>query len=309
MIESAARPVVSVIIISWNTCALLEECLSAVLEATTDLAAEVIVVENASTDGSARMVREKFPGVQLLQNGENVGFARGNNQAAVIARGEYLLLLNSDTRAHPQAVEMLVNFIRQTEKAAVVGARLLNLDGSFQFSYADFPTPWREFLILSTLGRRIFGSSYPSYGAEVEAGPKMVDYVNGACMLIRRDVYLVVGGLPDQYFMYAEEVDFCLALRRAGWQVWYQPAAQVLHHGGGSSQHRKAAREGDMYQSRVRLMRKAHGDLAAGLLKIEIVVLTAPKVMWHGLLRKLSRGKKGRQVIPLRQLIARLREV
>ena len=309
MRESASLPKVSVLIINWNTRELLDECLTSVFETTNSLDFEVIVLDNASSDGSAEMVAEKFPCVKLKQNQENVGFSRGNNQAAELARGEFFLLLNSDARLLPGALETLLTFASKTEKAAVVGAQLVNPDGLFQFSYADFPNLWREFLTLSTLGRRIFGKNYPSHREEVECGPKMVDYVNGACLLIRGDVYRKSGGLPDQYFMYAEEVDFCLTVKLAGGQVWYHPVAQVIHHGSASSQSRLAAREGDMYQSRVRFMRKYRGNLAASLLKVEMVALTAPKVLWHGLIRWLSHGRFGRPVISLHQLILRLREV
>jgi N-acetylglucosaminyl-diphospho-decaprenol L-rhamnosyltransferase len=264
---------------------------------------------NASTDGSAEMVAEKFPKVKLMLNRENVGFARGNNQAAELAMGEYLLLLNSDACLLPGTLETLLTFAVKTEQAVVIGSRLVNPDGSFQFSYADFPNLWREFLTLSTLGRRIFRRNYPSHRAEVECGPQIVDYVNGACLLIRSDIYRKSGGLPDQYFMYAEEVDFCLTVKQAGGQVWYHPAAQVMHHGSASSQNRLAAREGDMYQSRVRFMRKYRGNLAASMLKAEMVVITASKVFWHNLIRRLSHGKYGRPVISLQQLIARLQEV
>jgi len=304
-----SSPVVSVLIVNWNTRKLLEECLNSIFETAVSVSFEVIVVDNASSDGSAQMVTEKFPRVKLLRNQENFGFARGNNQAAELASGAFFLLLNSDACLTVGALEKLLALAQKSPNAAVVGARLINSDGSFQFSYADFPNLWREFLILSTIGRRLVRRSYPSHGAEEERGPQLVDYVNGACMLIRQKVYLEAGGLPDQYFMYAEEVDFCLTVKQASGQVWYHPEAIVLHHGAGSSHNRQTAREGDMYQSRVRLMRKYQGNLAAELLKVEILVLTSPKVIWHGLLRKFSNGKYGRPVISLQQLAARLREV
>jgi N-acetylglucosaminyl-diphospho-decaprenol L-rhamnosyltransferase len=302
-------PSVSILVVSWNTCALLRECLASIYETRVDENIQVIVLDNASSDGSAEMVEQEFPETRLIRSQENLGFARGNNQAATQASGEYLLLLNSDARLQPGALEELLSFAQQHPQASVVGACLINPDGSFQFSYADFPTLWREFLILSTLGRKIFGQHYPSHKAEKAEGPRRVDYVNGACLLINRGVYQQAGGLPSEYFMYAEEVDFCLTVKQNGGQVWYHPGVQVVHHGGASSQNRKTAREGDMYQSRVRLMRKYRGNLAAWLLKVEIVGLTAPKVIWHGLRRWLSHGKYGRPVISLHQLFSKLREV
>ena len=189
MRASGSLPMVSVLIINWNTRELLEECLTSVFETTTSLNIEVIVLDNASTDGSSEMVAVKFPDVKLMQNRENMGFARGNNQAAELAMGEFFSLLNSDACLLPGALETLLTFAVETEQAVVIGSRLVNPNGSFQFSYADFPNLWREFLTLSTLGRRIIGQNYPSHRADVDHGPQMVDYVNGACLLIRSDMY------------------------------------------------------------------------------------------------------------------------
>ena len=302
-------PLVSALIINWNTRALLVEAIDSIYATAPAVPLEIIVVDNASSDGSCEYLAAHYHSVQLIRNTENVGFARANNQAARAAGGKYLLLLNSDACMLPGALSAMINLAESNPNLSAVGPQLRNPDGSFQFSYADFPTLGREFLVLSTLGRRIFGSHYPSHPEEEAQGPKKVDYVNGACMLIPREVYLQVGGLPEQYFMYAEEVDFCYSIQNGGGEVWYHPGARVMHHGSASSQNRLPAREGDMYQSRVRFIRKSRGNLSAGLLKALIFCLTAAKIIWHGFLRKVSRGKSGRPVISLPDLRARLREV
>lgn len=309
MIPPTPPPLVSILVISWNTCSLLDECIHSVYSTAEGIPVEIIVIDNGSVDGSLDMVATKYPDVVLVQNHENVGFARANNQAAELAHGEYLLLLNSDAQLLPQTLANFVNHAQSHPNMGAAGAQLRYPDGRFQYSHADFPTLWRELLILSTLGRRIFGEWYPSHGPEEETGPKIVDYIHGACMFIPRNIYQAAGGLPEQYFMYAEEVDFCLTLHRMNLQVWYHPLARVLHHGGASSQNRAVDREGDMYQSRVRFMRKYRGNIAAELLKMEIILLTAPKLIYHGAVRKLSRGRYGRPVIPFNRLLARLREV
>jgi hypothetical protein len=153
------------------------------------------------------------------------------------------------------------------------------------------------------------GSWYPSRGPEEKKGPQRVDYVEGACLLVRREAFKQVGGLDEDYFMYAEEVDWCYAMRANGWEVWYQPAAKVIHLGGGSSQHRRPEREGDLYRSRVRFFRKHYGDKAAGLLKLQLFSITVVKSAIHGFLRFLSGGRYGRSVVPLRHLIIQLKEV
>jgi hypothetical protein len=300
---------VSVIIVNWNTRALLADCLASVAQTAGELTCEVIVVDNASTDGSAAMVRERFPHVRLMANTDNVGFARANNQALAASQGRYRLLFNSDAALLPGALQALVSLAEAQPRAGIVGAHLRNRDGSFQASHSPFPTAWQEFMILSGLGRMLRGRAYPSHGPEEERGPQPVDYVEGACLLVRREAYEQVGGLDEGYFMYAEEVDWCYAMRQRGWQVWYQPAARVLHAGGASSQNRRPQREGDLYRSRVRFFRKHYGDAAARWLKVQILGWTALKSAAHSALRLLSRGRYGRPVVSPRYLVAQLRGV
>jgi hypothetical protein len=167
----------------------------------------------------------------------------------------------------------------------------------------------QEFWMLTGLGRKLFGRWYPSRGPQVERGPQSADYVEGACLLVRREAYQQVGGLDEGYFMYAEEVDWCYAFKKAGWEVWYQPQAVVIHHGGASSVGRRTAREGDLYRSRVRFFRKHYGPPAAWMLKTQILALTALKGAAHRLLRLLTHGARGRQVISLGELAKKLEGV
>ena len=300
---------VSIIVVNWNTRDLLADCLNSLTQKVEDFDLEIIVVDNASTDGSPAMLQRAFPQVRLLANEENVGFARANNRGMAASHGRYLLLLNSDAFLQPGALPALVSVAEARPPAGIVGAQLLHPDGSFQASHTAFPTLWSEFLILSGLGRALFGRWYPSHGPEEARGPQPVDYVEGACLLVRREAYEDVNGLDEGYFMYAEEVDFCYTMRKKGWQVWYQPAAKVTHLGGGSSYNRRPQREGDLYRSRVRFFRKYYGDRAAWLLKLQLYVLTAIKIIVHRLLRLVSGGRYGRPVVPLRHLATELRDV
>lgn len=301
-------PEVSIIILNWNTREMLRECLTSIQLHSGDLDMETIVVDNHSSDGSPEMVRQDFSNVVLLANQENVGFARGNNQGVAIAKGGFVLLLNSDALLTPGALQTLMDLARAKPKAGMVGARLLNTDKTFQASFTPIPNLGREFLILSGLGRLLFGRSYPSHGAEAERGAQMVGYVEGACMLLPRPLYLEVGGLDEGYFMYAEDVDLCFAIQRHGYQVWYHPDAKVIHVGGGSSKNRKPQREADLYKSRIRFFRKYYGNFQAGMLKGLIYFFTAIKNVYHSVLRIVSGGRLGRQVVSLRQLAATLNE-
>ena len=302
-------PDVSIIILNWNTRDQLVKCLDAINRTAGDLDTEILVVDNASSDGSQAMVRQGFPQVTLIANHENVGFARGNNQAMAASHGQYALLVNSDAFVWPGAIQALVKLADSQPQAGIVGAQLINADESFQASHTPFPTLWRELLILSGLGRLMHGRWYPSCGPEEDKGPQIVDYVEGACLLVRRKAFEDVGGLDEAYFMYAEEVDWCYTMRAKGWQVWYQPAAKVTHLGGGSSRNRPFQREADLYRSRVQFFRRHYGARAAELLKLQIYTLTAVKIVVHRSLRIVSSGRYGRPVVPLRHLVTHLRGV
>lgn len=294
---------VAVVVVNWNTRNLLLRCIQCVYDVCAGSPPEVIVVDNASSDDSVLSIREHFPHIHIIENHENVGFARANNQGVQASSAPYVLLLNSDAFLTTGALQIMLDLMRHEPRAALVGAQLRNADGSFQSSHTPFPSWWREFLILSGLGRMLKGPWYPSRRDEVEKGPQIVDYVDGACMLARRDVYLQLGGLDEGYFMYSEEVDLCLRLKQHGWQVWYQPAAQVVHLGGASSTSRRTERERDLYRSRLRFYRKHYGVFSASVFKLQLVVLTAVKSVAHKIIKLVTRGRSGRKTVPLRDVL------
>ena len=293
----------SILIVNWNTREMLRDCLTSLYDTITDLEFETIVVDNNSTDGSQDMVRQSFPQVQLIENTENVGFARANNQAIEASQGRYVLLFNTDAFAQPGAIRAMLTYTDGYPDIGVAGAHLLNADGSFQASHTRFPTLWREFLILSGLGRLFFGKWYPSHGPDKSIAVTDADYVEGACMLVRREALDQVGGLDEGFYMYAEEVDWCLRMRRAGWRVVYLPQTRIIHLGGGSSKGNKGntRREAMLYRSRVRFFRIHYGPVQAALLKGLIYGFTAIKIVCHRL-------RRGRAVISWRELRVALQE-
>lgn len=305
----AMAPEVSIIIVNWNTCDLLSECLHAIAREAASIAYDVWVVDNGSSDDSVAMLRRDFPHVHVIESKINLGFAGANNLAMQRSTGRYLLLLNTDALVTPGSIHALLALAEQTPRAGIVGAHLLNPDGSFQASHTNFPTLWQEFLMLSTIGRRIYGPWYPSHGPEEAKGPQRVDYVEGACLLVRRDALEAVGGLDEGYFMYAEEVDWCKRMAVQGWEVWYAPAAQVVHIGGASSVNRKTSREADLYRSRVRYFRIHHGRLQAEMLKAMIVAFTSAKQLAHTLTRLATGHRHGRPVVTVSELLIALRNV
>jgi GT2 family glycosyltransferase len=167
---------------------------------------------------------------------------------------------------------------------------------------------WQEFLIVSSLGRRIVRRSYPSFGPQTTAGPCQVDWVTGACMLLRSDAFRAVDGFDPQYFLYGEEMDLCYRLQRAGWQVWYHPQAVALHHLGGSQSSRIVHTEALVHHGVVRFCRKHYSRSTGALMSGEILAMTALKSVVHGVLRFVTQGRRGRPVVALSELRRQLRD-
>jgi N-acetylglucosaminyl-diphospho-decaprenol L-rhamnosyltransferase len=257
----------SIAIVNWNTRELLAGCLESLLTTVPgDLEAEILVVDNASTDGSATMVRERYSSVRLIVNGENVGFAPANNQAIGQSRGRYVMLLNSDTEVHPGAAEILVRFMDTHPQAGGCGSRLLNADGSLQVSCRPMLTPGREFWRLTFLDRLWPRATYAQDKWALDT-PRRVEVIKGACFLLRREALEQVGGLDEQYFMYTEEVDLCYRLAQAGWALWWVPQATVTHYGEASSKQVREAMYVQLYRSKIQFYRKTGGERRAARFK------------------------------------------
>jgi len=228
-------PILSVIIVSFNTQALTLRCLETLHAELEGISSEVFVVDNGSADGSGSAVRERFPQVRLIESRRNAGFGAANNAAMREARGRYFLLLNSDAFLRSGAVRALICCLKAKPGTAVVGPRLLNEDGSLQRSCFRFPRPlqaWAENLWISYLFPD--SSAVGDFQRWAHDEEREVDFVSGACLLVRRDVYEQVGGFDEAFFLYAEETDWQRRIRDAGWEVVFTPTAEVTHLGGAS---------------------------------------------------------------------------
>jgi GT2 family glycosyltransferase len=258
---------ISIIIVSWNTAQLLENCLRSILANPPLSSLEIWIVDNASTDGSPRMVREKFPQVHLIENHENVGFARANNQALQRSTGQYCLLLNPDTLVSPGALQALVDFLDKHPKTGATGPRILNHDSSLQISSHPRPTLTRELWYLFHLDAVLPYAAYPKAKWQTNQ-PQEVDILMGACLVIRKDVLDQVGILDEGYFIYSEEVDLCYRIQRAGWHLHWIPQAEVVHFGGQSTQQVPTEMFLNLYHSKVKYFRKHYGWSAALIYKV-----------------------------------------
>lgn len=255
----------SIVIVSWNVKALLRECLRSIERGRGELGIQLIVVDSASTDGSAAMVADEFPWATLIQCPENVGFPRGNNLGIAKAHGRYILLLNPDTVVHGDALTVMVQCLNEYPDVGVVGGQLLNEDGTVQSSRRRFPTLTTAFFESTWLQpwapQKLLDHYYVLDVPDDQTAD--VDWVMGACLMTRSDIVAQIGGLDEGYFMYSEELDWCRRIKDAGWRVLYLPTAQITHYQGKSSEQVVAQRHIYFNQAKLRYFRKYHGRLAA----------------------------------------------
>jgi len=281
-LKTAAKKL-SIIIVSFNACDLLIDCLRSIRQSGLQIPHEVIVVDNASADESVARVRADFPETILLVNARNIGFAAANNQGLRRTSADYVLLLNSDTRVTDGAIDTLVEFLESNPDAAAAAPMLLNDDGSWQRSFFRFPSAWRTFLNILGISRFLLSllksSSLPPSlsripGLDLYAGdfdlekPRKVAYVLFACILLRREVLAEVGLLDEGLFFYHEDCEYGYRLAHAGLPIYWVPFSKVIHLGGGTS--RGALRESfkNYYTSLVYVFRKHESWITALTVKM-----------------------------------------
>lgn len=279
---------VSVIIVSWNARDYLLRCLAS-LEAYGDgLISEVIVVDNASSDDSVAQVRARYPQVTLVEPGANLGFAKGNNLGIRMARGKYLCLINSDAELLPGCLSTLVKHLEQHPDIGLIGPRVQGADGVVQDRPRGFPTLWNMFCFAAGLdglwpNSRLFGGYLRRAWPIDQVMPAEV--LSGCFWLARAMAVDEVGGLDEGYFMYGEDIDWCLSFHRKKWQVVFHPEAHAIHHGGKSSSNAPVRFYLEMHRANLQYWRKNHGlPATAGYYGICLL---------HHLVRVLAYGARG----------------
>jgi len=271
----------SIVIVSFNTRLLLRRCLASIVNnpyhaliagsaqvgqvsstAQTKLRCEVIVVDNASDDGSAEMVEREYPGVILIRAGENLGFARGTNLGLRASSGNPIMLLNPDTEVIGDALPALAEYLYSNPGLAAVSPALLFPDGRPQHGAFRFPTLWMSLLDFFPLNHRLIDSPLNGrYRVPTNGEPFAVDHPLGAAMMIRREALDDVGMLDESFFMYCEEVDWCLRATKAGWQIYQMPSAKVVHHVGQSTKQFRDAMFVELHRSRYYLFSKHYPQI------------------------------------------------
>lgn len=260
----------SIIIVNWNTKKLLFDCLESVYRTVRKASFEVIVVDNGSTDGSVQAVSKAYPAVRLIANTKNHGFAKANNMALKKMNGKCAVLLNSDTIVKDSAFDRMLDFMERHPQAGVCGPQLLNGDGSKQNSTGVFPTLFAEFTSKS-LTRIFLPRAYKeAFGSKdirlME--PAIVDFIMGACMMVRKQVLDHVGMLDEDYFFFYEEIDWCFRMKKAGWHVYHIPNVEIYHFGGQSTKNISLKARAESWRSRYLFFiknMKLTGPAVAGL--------------------------------------------
>jgi N-acetylglucosaminyl-diphospho-decaprenol L-rhamnosyltransferase len=290
----------SVIIVSYNTSDLLSNCLASIeawFEAS-DTTGEVIVVDNASTDGTSAMLKRRFPSVRLITNGHNAGFAAANNQGMRWARGRHMLLLNPDTTVVADAFGALSSFLDKHPDAGIAGPRLRYPDGSTQSSRRRFPTRLTGFLE-STLIQDYWSDNRVLrryYMADTSDGERHdVDWLVGACLIVRREAIESAGLLDERYFMYSEEIEWCYRIKQHGWRVVYVPDATVVHHEGSSSVQNVPARQINFDSSKVLLYEQLHGKTTARTLHLFLLATYLFRIALEGVKGLIGHKRSLRQ--------------
>src|SRR5437868_12232083 len=312
---------VSIVIVNYNTAALLRNCLTSVTQ-TEGRVCQVIVVDNGSADGSPDMVEREFPGVCLVRNRLNSGFAKANNQGIRLAKSKYILLLNSDTIVRPGALGIMTGFLDSDAAAAGAGCRLLNEDGTIQASISDRPGPVFLFFRLLGVSRLISGdlprhwlARMPAFllGKTVHAyltpyvggsSPIEVESMSAACLMLRKKAVEEVGLLDEGFFMYLEDMDYCIRLKQAGWKLYYLPAAAIVHLGGGSSGGRMRNYSVESYRALFYFYRKHYSRATVVAARTIAVMMLCLRWFWNWIGSIFSKKPIYRQnALDLRQVI------
>lgn len=269
----------SICIVNWNTKDYLQKCLNSIYENAKDINFEIIIVDNASTDDSVKMVKREFPEVILIENKENLGFNAANNQGIKKSRGRYILLLNPDTIVLSNALNEMVQFMDGNENAGVLGCKILNPDKTVHFYFRKDPTLKKEIIKL-LLPERFTLEEMRTKPQDYETVHE-VDILSGCCIMVRKEVFNKIGVLDEKFFMYCDDVDLCYRVRKNNWKIFYIPSAQIIHYGKQSTNQCKTEMVIESYKSTYKLLEKIYGRLTAYLFKFSAVVISILKIFLY----------------------------
>jgi GT2 family glycosyltransferase len=262
------HPEIAIVVVSYNTKSILLECIASIIESAQKIVVEIIVVDNDSKDGSPEAVRESYPHVQIIINSVNVGFGAACNQAIKATRSPFVLLLNSDARLTPESFNILYESIAFDERCGAASCRLLDDSGGEMVNTRNFLTSFNQALELTGM-TKYFSSRHLSrtYRPHPKANNLdcSVDWIDGACMMLRRAALDEAGLFDEQFFMYSEDEDLCWRLRKHGWSICYAAQATAFHKGGASSTKEKRELLRHFYLSQMLFLNKYRGHISVRL--------------------------------------------
>jgi GT2 family glycosyltransferase len=291
------NPLLSVIIVSYNTREMTLECLRTLYAQLGATTAEVFVIDNASKDGSVEAIHKHFPVVRVIALPENRGFGAANNIAIREAVGDYLLLLNSDAFLKAGALATLIAYLDSHPGAAVVGPRLQNADGSLQLSCYRFPSPFRavceNLLLTAAFPGNLLVGDYRSWPHDTE---RAVDFIIGACWLMRSEAVKAVGLFDEEFFLYAEETDWARRFHDAGWQITFLPQAEAIHLGGGSAGNQSAKVFSEFRRGQERYIRKHHGGFGLWVFRASVITGAVLRIVFFSLLALFQRSRREKAI-------------
>jgi GT2 family glycosyltransferase len=260
----------------------LKDCLDSVWSSLAGVEAEVIVVDNASTDGSVQMVRSDFPATHLIANSDNRGFAAANNQGFDVARGRHVLLLNSDTIVHGDVLARSVDYMDRHPDVGMMGCRVLNGDGSTQMTCSRFPT-FANLLLQTTGANRLGGSFFSRYQMLDwnRKDERDVEVISGCYLVVRAEVISEIGYLDEAFFCYGEETDWCRRCSNAGWRLAFAPVGEITHFGSGTTRKMNHRRDLMLTEGTIRLHRKHGGRVNAAMVWLLLLLFNGSRsVFW-----------------------------
>lgn len=267
----------SIIIVTWNAQDYLQKSLNSIYENTTGITFEVIVVDNASSDGSVEMIKSKFPFVNLIENKRNLGFGSANNQGIRISKGKYILILNPDTCTLPGTLEKMVRFMDENKNVGILGCKILESDDSISTSVRRFPTLYTEIIRLLMSKRKSLTEFMPT-SFDYNKTSK-VDSLSGCCLLIRKEVLERSGLFDEDFFLYAEDIDLCYRIKQAGYQIYYFPDASIIHYEGRSAAKAKFKLSVEAYRTMHQFFKKHYSPIIYFLFSFFAIIISFIKIV------------------------------
>lgn len=297
----------SIIIVTWNAKKYVWECLKSLEQQSKDLSVEIIVVDNASSDGTPELVRGQFPQTRLVQNQRNLGFARANNIGINLSRGKYVCLVNSDVYVPSGCLAMMLSYLEQNPTVGILGPRMLRPDGAVGRSYMRFPTVWNCFcraLALDSLfkGAKLFGGFLMTDFKNNRTAD--VEVLNGWFWMVRRSALEAVGLLDEDFFMYGEDIDWCKRFHNAGWRTVYYPEAEAIHYGGASSSSAPVRFYIEMEHANLYYWKKHHHRFGEVSFFVTTWLHNVIRLLGYAVLYLLKRSQRSEAVFKIRRSIA-----